>query len=433
MITYSRHRFDNGLRLLLHRDTTTPLVTVNVLYQVGSRDERPDRTGFAHLFEHLMFGGTRRYPDFDRVVDAMGGESNAFTNTDYTDYHLTVPAACLEQALMLESNRMGGDWAVEGSRWEVLEVQKRVVTEEYHQRYMNQPYGDVWMLLRPLCYQRHPYRWCTIGADIRHVQEATLDDVYDFFTRFYRPDNAIVALSGNLDETEALRLAEHYLGGLRPAEGLPLPEARERHYPTEPEPQGNRCLQVRREVPDDAFYNARLMCSRWDEDYYVYDLLSDILSNGHSSRLYRRLVQEQALFSEVNAYITGELDPGLFVVSGKLCHGVEFARASDAIATELQQLAETPVDAHELEKVANKFENTFVYSQYKAADRALSLCYYEMLGQPELINTEPDHYRRVQPDDMLRVAREAFTPRREAVLEIQSADTPTQPITSIGQ
>lgn len=433
MITFSRHRFDNGLRLLLHRDDTTPLVTVNVLFQVGSRDERPERTGFAHLFEHLMFGGTRRYPDFDRVVDAMGGESNAFTNSDYTNYYLTVPAAYLEQALMLEANRMSGDWAVEGDRWEVLEVQKRVVTEEYNQRYMNQPYGDVWMLLRPLCYQHHPYRWCTIGADIRHVQEATLDDVRDFFDRFYRPDNAIVTIAGRIDEDEALRLAERHLGALRPAAGEPMPAAHERLYPDEPNPLQPRRLQVRREVPDNALYKAYLMCDRWNEDYYVYDILSDILSNGHSSRLYRHLVQEQALFSEVNAYITGDLGRGLFVVSGKLSHGVAFDRAERAIDDELRQLAETPVDSHELEKVANKFENTFVYSQYKASDRALGLCYYEMLGQPELVNSEPDHYRLVRPADVMRVAREAFAPGREAVLEILSADNHTQPLTPIGQ
>lgn len=429
MITFSRHRLDNGLRLLLHRDTTTPLVTVNVLYQVGSRDERPDRTGFAHLFEHLMFGGTRRYPDYDRVVDDMGGESNAFTNNDYTNYYLTVPAAYLEQALMLEANRMGGDWAMEGSRWEVLEVQKRVVTEEYNQRYMNQPYGDVWMLLRPLAYRHHPYRWCTIGADIRHVQEATLDDVHDFFSRYYRPDNAIVALAGNIDEAEALRLAERHLGALRPAAGSPLPAPRERHYPAEEKQLEARRLQVQREVPDNALYKAHVMCNRWDKDYYTYDILSDILSNGHSSRLYRRLVQEQPLFSELNAYITGDLDRGLFVTSGKLCPGVTFAQANEAINNEFRQLAETPVEARELEKVANKFENTFVYSQYKASDRALALCYYEMLGQPELVNTEPDRYRQATPNDVLRVAQDVADPRQESVLEIEAAGNPSQPIT----
>lgn len=414
MVLYRKETLDNGLRVLLHSDSTTPLATVNLLWQVGSRDEREERTGFAHLFEHLMFGGTRKYPDFDCVVDALGGESNAFTNNDYTNYYITLPAENLPQALELEADRMRGDWDIAGDRWPVLDVQKNVVTEEYRQRYLNQPYGDVWMLLRPLCYKSHPYKWCTIGADIRHVQEATLEDVRDFFERHYLPSNAILAIAGNIDIDKTLGLVQQTFGTIHRTSHLPR---RDSNLLREPEQTEARFREVSRPVPNNALYKAWVMCDRWDSDYYVYDMISDILSNGHSSRLYRRLVQEEHMFTEINAYITGDLGPGLFAVSGKLCDGVEFEEAEKAIDEEIAKLQEQPVEALELEKVANKFENTFVYSQYKASDRALSLCYYEMIGQPELVNDEPLRYRQVTPDDVRRVARR-LTQERSSTLRI---------------
>ncbi len=422
MIEYQRHTLDNGLRVLLHRDSTTPLATVNLLYCVGARDESPDRTGFAHLFEHLMFGGTRQYPDYDLVVDSLGGDNNAFTNNDFTNYYLTVPAENLRQALLLEADRMHGDWNIDNGHWNVLDVQKRVVTEEYNQRYINQPYGDVWMLLRPLCYKRHPYRWCTIGADIRHVQEASLQDVKPFFDRFYRPDNAILAIAGNIDPDEALGMVTETFGSI-PRGGAPaLPDMQSRAYPAEEPQQAARRLVAERHVPNNALYKAWVMCDRWDSDFYAYDMLSDLLSNGHSSRLYRRAVQELGLFSEINAYITGDLGPGLFAVSGKLCDGVEFAQAEEVIDTELARLCSEAVPPEEVEKVANKYENTFLFSQYKANDRALSLCYYEMIGEPELVNTEPAHYRNTQAEDVMRVAR-TLTAERCSTLCIQREKT----------
>jgi len=433
MVDYSRHTLPNGLRVLLHRDATTPLVTVNILYQVGSRDERPDRTGFAHLFEHLMFGGTPRYPDFDAVLDSLAGESNAFTTADYTNYYMTLPADGLEQALALEADRMGFGNEELGIRnelvgrfsEEVLEVQKRVVTEEYHQRYMNQPYGDVWLLLRPLCFTAHSYRWCTIGADIRHVQEATMEEVQDFFSRYYRPDNAILCVAGNIDEEETLRMVEREFGPIA-APGSPLPPMRERHYPAEPDQTAPRLLEVQRDVPNDAFYMAWVMCDRYTPDpvsgrpmYYAYDALSDVLSAGHSSRLYRRLVQEEGLLTEVNAFITGELGPGVFAVTGKLRPGVDFAAAEAAVREELDRLATDPLPERELEKVANRYENTFVYSQYKASDRAYSLCYYEMVGDIGLVNSEPEHYRALRPEDLQRVAAR-LTPEKCSTLRIRN-------------
>ena len=424
MIEYKRHVLSNGLTVLAHCDDTTPLVTVNMMYCVGARDESPERTGFAHLFEHLMFGGTRRFPDFDGVVDAIGGECNAFTNNDYTNYYLTVPAEYLQQALELEADRMTGNWDTEGDHWRVLDVQQRVVTEEYNQRYVNQPYGDVWMLLRPLCYQRHPYRWCTIGADIRHVQDATLDDVRQFYNRFYRPENAILAIAGGIDPDKALCLAEEAFDHIRRDTPADFPPVRLRPYPTEPTQQEPRTKMVNREVPANALYMAWHMCDRWNPHYYAFDMLSDLLANGHSSRLYSRLVRDSNLFSEINAYITGDLGPGLFVISGKLTDSnPDGIRQAQLAVTEqldllLHDLTTNPSGiAYEMEKAANKYENNFLLSQYKANDRALSLCYYEMIGNSELINNEPGIYRQVTPVD-LTDSLQALSPDRCSTLGI---------------
>lgn len=408
MIQYNKYILSNGLRVMLHRDETTPLVTLNLLYQVGARDEQPDRTGFAHLFEHLMFGGTKRFPDFDLVVDQLGGESNAFTNNDYTNYYITIPSEALPQALELEADRMfrlnsNETTATHRFSPKVLEVQQRVVTEEYNQRYMNQPYGDVWLQLRPLCYQQHPYRWCTIGADIRHVQEASLQEVEEFFDRWYKPQNAILALAGNIgSDEEVLALVRRYFESTTKAAPMQI---KDRTYPAEPTQTSPHRLTLQRQVPSNAIYKAWVMGDRWSQEYYAYDMLSDVLSNGDSSRLYQHLVQEQGLFSEVNAYIMGDLGPGLFVMSGKLNEEVEFNQAEEALMQELQHLQQEPIAERELKKVKNKFENTFVYSQYKNADRAQSLCYFEMIGHPEWVNEEPEHYRAVSAEALQEAAQ----------------------------
>ncbi len=403
MIDYRKHILPNGLTLIVMENHTTPLVSVNTLYNVGARDESPSRTGFAHLFEHLMFGGTRRVPDFDKIVNSVGGDSNAFTTNDYTDYHLTVPAQYLETALWLESDRMRG---IDLSP-KALQVQQSVVTEEYHYRYLNQPYGDVWMLLRPLSYKVHPYRWCTIGSDIRHVQEATLDDVRDFFRRFYCPANAILCVAGPVREAEVVALVEKWYGDIDAG------ERHVRHLPQEPEQAECRHQEVERDVPSNALYMSYLMSGRDSIDYEVADLLSDVLSNGQSSRLYNNLVKERALFTELDAYITGETDPGLFVVSGKLQEGVDYAVAQQAVEEALQQLAVEPVEEQELEKVVNKYETTFLFSQYKAMDCAMALCQYEWQGHIDWINSQPARYRSLTPADLQRVAAQLFQKRRQ--------------------
>lgn len=414
MIACTRHILDNGLTVICHRDADTPLVTVNLLYGVGSRNEEPHRTGFAHLFEHLMFGGTRAVPDYDQVVNGLGGESNAFTNCDYTNYYLTVPARHLETALQLEADRMHG---LDLSR-QRLQVQQRVVTEEYHQRYLNQPYGDMWLLLRPLSYRQHPYRWCTIGADIAHVQEASLEEVQAFFERYYRPSNAILSVAGAVDVEQTLRWVERWFGGIADG-GTPC---RAQHLPPEPDSTEPHSMTVHRPVGSDAFYRTYLMCDRHDAMFPAVDLLSDILSNGDSSRFHRRLVKEQALFSELDASVTGDMDRGLFLISGKLCEGVTMADAERAVDAEVRQLLEREVEADELEKVVNKFESTFLFSHYRVSDRAHSLCYYKWLGDLQRINDEPDRYRRVTPEALRAAAMRFLEPNHANTLHYLRGD-----------
>lgn len=390
-------------------DSSTPLVSVNTFYSVGARDENPSRTGFAHLFEHLMFGGTSEVPDFDRVVTELCGESNANTNNDFTQYYLTLPAQYLETALQLESDRMQNlDLSAKS-----LAVQQSVVTEEYNFRYINRPYGDIWLLMRPLCYKVHPYRWCTIGADIRHVQEATLADVESFYNRYYCPANAILAVAGNVRHDEVVRLVEKRFGNI--ASGQRAQHA----LPEEPEQTEARFLEVERDIPSDALYMAYPTCGRTDADMPATDLISDILSNGPSSRLYSKLVKENPLFGELDAYITGDSDPGLFVIAGKPRDGVSLDNARKAVESELQRIATERVGDLELEKVKNKYESTFCYSQYKTIDCAMALCYYEWLGHLEWINDEPKLYRQVTPDDILRVAADIFRRTRQSVMYYQ--------------
>lgn len=412
MIQYKRYILPNGLTLIVHEDHDTPLATINILYNVGARNENPSRTGFAHLFEHLMFGGTEQVPDFDLVVNGMGGESNAFTNNDITNYYQTVPAQHLETALWLEADRMRKlDFSPRS-----LAVQQSVVTEEYNQRYVNQPYGDVWLLLRPLCYKVHPYRWCTIGMDIRHVQEATLEDVEAFFYRYYRPSNAIMAVAGNVEAEEVLRLVEKHFGDIG-GDGLGREVC---DLAPEPDMEGPRRMEVERDVPATALYKAYLMGDRLSEEYYVCDMLSDVLSNGKSSRMYNELVKRCGLFSELDAYITGDRDRGLFVVSGKPADGVDVAEAEQAIEEELERIKREPVGDYELQKVKNKYENTFVYGQYKVAERAMSLCYYEWLGHIDWVNDEPELYKKTTADDLMRTASKILDRERCATLVVRA-------------
>ena len=343
MLQINRHILSNGLRLVHSQDASTQMVALNVLYNVGARDENPEHTGFAHLFEHLMFGGSVNIPDYDAPLQLAGGENNAWTNNDITNYYLTVPRQNVETGFWLESDRMLSLDFSERS----LEVQRGVVMEEFKQRCLNQPYGDVGHLLRPLAYRVHPYQWPTIGKELSHIANATLEEVKDFFFRFYAPNNAVLAVTGNISFEEAVSLTEKWFGPI-PRREVPL-----RQLPKEPVQTGERRQVVERNVPLDSLFMAYHMCDRLDADYYAFDILSDILSNGRSSRLNQHLVQEKQLFSSIDAYISGTIDAGLFHISGKPAAGVSLEEAEAAVREELNELQTALVQEHDLEKVKN--------------------------------------------------------------------------------
>ena len=400
MVKFYRHQLANGLQVIVYPDFSTPMVALDVCYHVGAKNENPNRTGFAHLFEHLMFGGTKNIPDYDRPLQQAGGENNAYTNNDLTNYYLTVPKENLETGFWLESDRMLElDFSEES-----LNVQKNVVIEEFKQRNLNQPYGDVWPLLRELAYQVHPYRWQTIGKEISHIADASLDDVKDFFYRFYAPDNAVLILSGHVDVDECLHLAEKWFG--------PIPNRKVNKAPVSLEPEQTACREktVERDVPDTALYLAFHMPDRRQREYYVCDLISDVLSNGNSSRLYQKLIKEQKLFVELDAYISGDHDAGLFIVSGKLAGQVTIEQAQEAVWKELQLIQQELISPIELEKVKNKLEANLVYSEMNYLNIAQELATFENIERAELINEQTDIYRSVTNSDLMLMAQKLFQP-----------------------
>lgn len=402
----NKHTLSNGLRLVHHEDTSTQMVALNIIYDVGARDEHPDHTGFAHLFEHLMFGGSVHIPDYDTPLQLAGGENNAWTNNDITNYYLTVPKPNVETAFWLESDRM---LELAFSK-QSLEVQRGVVMEEFKQRCLNQPYGDVGHLIRSLAYRVHPYRWPTIGKDLSHIEQATLEEVKTFFYRHYAPNNAVLAVTGNISWDETVRLTEKWFAP------IPRREVPVRQLPQEPEQTEERRLTVERNVPLDALFMAYHMCSREDADYYAFDILSDILSNGRSSRLTRRLVQEQKIFSSIDAYISGTRDAGLLFVNGKPAAGVSLEQAEDAVRRELEELRQSFIGEQELEKVKNKFESTQIFGNINYLNVATNLAWYELIGQAEDIDREVGRYRSVTPGQLHTVARRAFRDENRVVL-----------------
>lgn len=390
---------ENGLTVLIHEDNSTPMVAVNVLYNVGARDESPEKTGFAHLFEHLMFGGSANIPDFDTPIQMAGGENNAFTNNDITNFYDILPAENLEISLWLESDRMMSLNFDE----KVLDVQRKVVVEEFKETCLNEPYGDVWHHIADMAYKVHPYRWPTIGKVPKHVEDATLEDVRQFFYCYYRPNNAILAIAGNIRIEETRKLVEKWFGGILAGE---VPE---RKLPQEP-PQKRLERRINEaNVPVDAIYLAFHTPARSQPDYYVADLISDVLSNGSSSRLYRRLLKEQELFTSIDCYVTGSIDPGLLIVEGKPAEGVSLDDASAAIWKELELLKAAPIPEQELQKLKNKMESALVFSELNVLNKAINLSFFELLGDANLINEEADFYQKASTADLHRVANEILT------------------------
>jgi zinc protease len=398
MIQYDKFTLANGLKVIVHRDEATPLACVNILYDVGARDEDESRTGFAHLFEHLMFGGSINIPSYDEPLQMVGGENNAFTTNDITNYYLTLPAENLETAMWLESDRMLSLAFSEKS----LEVQRNVVIEEFKQRYLNQPYGDAWLLMRPLAYKVHPYKWATIGKEIKHIEDATMEDVKAFFKKHYTPKNAIMVVSGNVTTEQVKMLSEKWFAP------IPAGEKPVRDLPVEPKQEEYRREVVHRDVPFDQLTMSFHMCDRRDKDYHAMDLLSDILSRGNSARLYNRLVKEDRLFSELSAFVMGDMDKGLFVISGKVSPGVAIEKAEDAVFAELEKLKSTLIPEREMSKVKNKVESSLMFAEMSILDKSMNLAYFELIGDIELINKEIGNYLRVTAEDIQRLTKEVL-------------------------
>ena len=398
MIHYDQFVLDNGLKVFVHEDNSTPIAAVNILYNVGSRDEDPNRTGFAHLFEHLMFGGSRHIPSYDEPLQKVGGENNAFTSSDITNYYITLPAANVETAFWLESDRM----LSLSFDPNVLDVQQKVVIEEFKQRYLNQPYGDVWLKLRPLVYEQHPYRWATIGKDINHIENATLDDVRAFFYKYYLPNNAVLVVAGNVTTEQVKQLCAKWFAP------IPAGEQYIRNVPKEPVQTAARHMDISAKVPLDGLYKAYHMPGRFQAGYQATDLLSDMLGRSKSSRLYQQLLRNNPLFSNVGAYLTSSDDPGLLVVQGTLNEGVSLEEADAAVEAVVDLFISQTVAEEELVKVKNQGEATLAFSEVELLNRAMNLAFAANAGDPELVNQEAAGIQAVTPDSVQAMARQVL-------------------------
>jgi predicted Zn-dependent peptidase len=390
MIQFEKFKLKNNLTVIVHQDKSTPMACLNIIYDVGARDEDEHKTGFAHLFEHLMFGGSVNIPNYDEPLQMVGGENNAFTTNDITNYYCTVPSENLETAFWLESDRMLSLAFDKKS----LEVQRSVVIEEFKQRYLNQPYGDVWLLLRPLIYNVHPYKWATIGKEIKHIEDATMEDVKAFFKAHYNPSNAILVVAGDVELDHVKALCEKWFAPIEA--GVKL----KRNLPVEPEQTEYRSLTVERDVPINSIYRAYRMCSRVDEEYHTIDMISDILSRGNSSRLYKNLIKEKQLFSDIHAYVMGDFDKGLFVISGKVNDGISIEAAEAGIDAEILKMQTELVSEEELQKCKNKIESTVTFSEADVLNKATNLAISELLGDANLINLEIENYQKVTAEQI---------------------------------
>jgi zinc protease len=405
MIDFSRFVLDNGLRVLVQEDFSTPIVAINVLYDVGSKDESPALTGLAHLFEHLMFGGSKNIKDFDTPIQQAGGECNAFTNSDITNFYITLPAENIEIAFWLESDRMKSLSFSKKS----LKTQQKVVIEEFKETCLNEPYGDMWHHMSAMAYKNHPYRWPTIGLDEHHIAKVTIEDVKAFFYQHYCPNNAILVVSGPVTQAEVRTLCHKWFSDI---EAGPVPV---RAFLQEAKTQEER-KQIQSAVPSDAIYMAFNMPDRNHADYYVYDLISDVLSNGRSARLYQKLVKDNQYFSYIDAYLYGSLDPGIFIIEGRLHDGISLETAEAAVWVELDKLKASPIEPVELQKLQNQIESTLVFSETGVQNKATNLAYFELIGDANLINTEAQLYQKVTIQDIQRVANTLFRKENASVL-----------------
>jgi len=413
MIQFDRFELANGLKVLVHQDTTTPMAVVNILYNIGAKDENPEKTGFAHLFEHLMFGGSINIPEYDEPLQRAGGENNAYTTNDLTNYYCQLPAENIETAFWLESDRMLSLAFSPKS----LEVQRKVVCEEFKEHYINKPYGDAWHKMRTLAYTQHPYRWMTIGASLEHVEQATMEDVKDFFFQFYRPNNAILVVTGNVKTEDIKVLAEKWFG--------PIPAGKPymRNLPQEPKQEKNRSLDVRADVPMDMLMMTWHMGGRFDGGYHATDLLTEVLGGGASSRLYEQLIKVKQLFSSISCFHFGTIDPGLFVITGKLVKGITMSVAEKAVLEEVEKMKAELLDIKEVQKVINKTESMICFEDMSIMNRAQSLAFYELLGDAALMNEELAKYQSVTPELIQATAKNIFSEGNRNTLYYYSNST----------
>lgn len=406
MIQFDKFTLDNGLRVIVHQDTTTPMVAVNLLYDVGARDENPEMTGFAHLFEHLMFGGSVNIPEYDTPLQMAGGENNAYTTNDITNYYVQLPKQNIETALWLESDRL---LSLAFSK-KSLDVQRKVVCEEFKEHYINKPYGDAWKHLRALAYKQHPYQWMTIGKELKHVEDAQLEDVKNFFFKHYRPVNAILCIAGNVTCDEVKILANKWFGNIEPGEKYV------RNLPPEPIQTEARTETLVRDVPYDALYKAWHIPARLEKGYHESDLITEIMGNGYASRLYQSLVKEQQIFSSINCYHTGSLDAGLIVIEGKVKEGKSLEAANEAIKDQINILLNKGITDDELQKAKNKIEAMIAFEDMSILSRANNLAFYELLGDASLINEELNQYQQVSSESLVAMAKQIFRKENENTL-----------------
>ena len=405
-LQFQRHILSNGLRLIVHEDPSTPLASCNVVYRVGSRDEHPDMTGMAHLFEHFMFTGSKNIADFDAQLQSVGAINNAYTTQDITHYYITLPAVNIEHALWLESDRM----MELAFQQEKLDIQKHVVIEEFKENFLNRPYGDMWLLYNQFYFQKHPYQWLPIGKEISHIEKVSMEDMKNFFYRFYRPNNAVLTISGNVHFEEIVPLVEKWFGP------IPAGPALERKFPQEEHPTQHRLFEVKRNVPADMLFKGWPTCGRLDADFYAYDMLSDLFGSGQSSYLYKKFVMEEAVFTDISAYITGTLDPGVLIIGGRPAEGVSIEEADQKLNDFIYQLPENNISSHDLQKVKNRVESLILQNDIKIEDRSSSLAVAECFSCAEDFNDETQRYFAVTEEQINTLCNKMFRQEQEATM-----------------
>lgn len=409
MLPYQRFFLENGLEVIVHEDPSSKMAVFNLLYKVGSKNEVPGKTGLAHFFEHLMFGSSKNVPVFDRELERVGGSCNAFTSPDITNYYMSLPAANLETAFWLESDRMLQLTLSE----KTIETQRKVVLEEYKQRYLNQPYGDVWHHLRDLAYTTHPYRWPTIGGKPADIEGYRKEDVWDFYHKNYGPNNAILVVGGAVSTEQVMALTEKWFGPIPPIALNSLPILKE------PTQEIKRQKEVHNPVPTAALFKAYKMPGKKEPGYLQADLLSDLLGFGKSSILEQRLVKSGKLFASIGAYVLGSIDPGLLVFSGKMESGIEAKEAEIALDEVVGEFIERGVSEQELEKVKNQGEAMKTYESIQLINRVMNLAFYANLGHPDLYWKEYETKSEISAEEVNTWARQLIRENQASVLYYQ--------------